>query len=136
LAFFDIVGSGRFDARESTVFFKNGTEFAILTDDMTLQPETLVSYERRKGYADAVIQLLCAAADHRGAYIEMIAEPFQRDGVPLGPTREELIAWYARYGFLPHSSGIAGALRREPDKGKLNTNEDALNCGRAACGGT
>jgi hypothetical protein len=117
-SYFEIVESGNFDETCSTVTFGNGTALAIMTDDMTLQPETLVSLDRREGNADAVISLLTAAADLHGATIEMIAEPFEREGVPLGPDLDGLLAWYRRHGFeMIMGHDHPGALRRHPRSG-------------------
>lgn len=59
--------------------------------------DVIHSLKRGAGHASAVLDRICALADRYGVSLELIPQPLGFDGLD----RRQLIAWYARRGFVP-----------------------------------
>lgn len=71
----------------------------------------------RKGYATKVLEALTTAADGHGVTLTLIAAPeaWQRRQYPDLPDKDELAAFYSRFGFVETSRNYAQVyMERKP----------------------
>jgi hypothetical protein len=78
-------------------------------DERTIVLQSLQSANPRSGEGRQGMASLCAAADRCHVSLLLVASPYEtRDAEPM--TREALMAWYGRFGFVP--TGEPGEMLR------------------------
>ncbi len=63
---------------------------------------------RRRGYGSQLMEQVCEDADDDGVTLTLEPQPYTNS-----MSVDQLIAWYAKFGFHPDNVNI-GALAREP----------------------
>jgi len=76
---------------------KQGFVQFIVRSDRKLSIHRIWAHEPKKGNGTAIMRALCEFADRHAVELTLKALPFGRKPFPM--SREQLKAWYQRYGF-------------------------------------